>query len=160
MKNFKFNLLALLVIFSIGVTSCSSDDDAGTVDSDTFIRITIDGTEYNFTNIATAESSVVTLNGNNGDGISNSGDTQVALWFPVDAEIGTFDVDDTFESTHQVSFTSDSLGFGFDFAESGTITFTQVTGEYFEGTFTATITNSDSETITLENGSFRGFTID
>ena len=160
MKILKFNLLALLIIFSVSFTSCSSDDDSGSVDEDTFIRFSIDGTDYNFINIATAESLVITLNGNNGEGFSNVGDTQLSLWIPLGAETGTYDVEDSFEASHQISFTSDPINFSFDFAESGSITLTQTTGEYYEGTFTATITNDDDVSITLENGSFRAFTID
>ncbi|MEM5565505.1 hypothetical protein WNY78_10335 [Psychroserpens sp. AS72] len=160
MKILKLNVLALLVIFSVSFTSCSSDDDAGSQDEDTFIRFSIDGTDYNFTDIATAESLVITLNGNNGEGFSNVGDTQIALWIPIGAETGTFDVDNSFEATHQISFSSDAMNFSFDFAESGTITLTQTTGEYFEGSFNATITNDDDETISIENGSFRALTID
>ena len=154
-------MLALVFIFNFSLTSCSSDDDSsGSQDTETYIRFSIDGTDYDFSDIATAESLVITFNGNNGEGFSDTGDTQLSLWIPLGAETGTFDVEDSFEATHQVSFTSDPLGFNFDFAESGSITLTQATGEFYEGTFTATITNNAAETIVLENGTFRAFTIE
>jgi len=160
MKTLKFSLLALVMIFSLSISSCSSDDSSDPQDEDTYIRFTIDGTQYNFTDIATAESLVITLNGNNGEGFSDTGDTQLSLWMPIVPENGTFDVEDSFEATHQISFSSDPLGFDFDFAESGSITLTQTTGEYIVGTFTASITNDAAETIVLENGEFKGLTID
>ncbi|WP_299337042.1 hypothetical protein [uncultured Psychroserpens sp.] len=160
MKLLKFNFIALFIIAGLGLTSCSSDDDNSSTADDTYIRFTIDGTNYNFTNIATAQSLSITLNGNNGADFSDPGDTQISIWLPLALETGTFDVEEGFDSDYQVSFTSDPMGFDFDFANDGTITLTQTTGEYIEGTFTATITNDNSTTITLENGEFRGLTIE
>ncbi|SDS02069.1 hypothetical protein SAMN04515667_1226 [Formosa sp. Hel1_31_208] len=161
MKTLKFNVVALLMVIGLSITSCSSDDDnPGIQLPDTFISFTIDGTDYNFINIATAQSLVITLNGNNGADFLDPGDTQISLWLPIGVENGTFDVEDTFDAEYQVSFTSDPLGFDFDFADSGSMTLTQTTGEYIEGTFTATITNGDNDVITLENGAFKALTID
>ncbi|MGB5981532.1 MAG: hypothetical protein WBG46_05260 [Nonlabens sp.] len=140
--------------------SCGSDDDGGSQDEDTYIRFTIDGTDYEFIDIASAESLGITLNGNNGEDFFDSGDTSITIWFPINAQTGMFDVDPGISGDYQVSFTSDPLNFDFDFADSGSITLTQVTGEYFEGTFDATITNDLGVTITLQNGEFRGFTFE
>lgn len=161
MKILKFNLLSLIVILGLVLSSCSSDDDSsGNQNPDTYIKFTIDGTAYNFTDILTAESGVITINGNNGVGLTDPGDTQIALWMPLALSNGTFDVEDSFTADYQVSFTSDALSFDFDFAESGTLTLTQTTGEYIEGTFTATVTNDDNTTITIENGEFKAYGIE
>ena len=162
MKILKFNLLfSLIVILSLGLSSCSSDDDSsGDQNPDTYINFTINGTDYNFTDILTAESGVITLNGNNGSGFTDSGDTQIALWMPLTLTNGSFDVEGGFSADYQISFTSDALSFDFDFAESGTLTLTQTTGEYIEGTFTATVTNDDDTTITIENGEFKAYGIE
>jgi hypothetical protein len=159
MKTLKNSLLVFALILGLGFQSCSSDDDSSSND-ETYIRFSIDGTDYNFTDILTAESGVITLNGNNGEGFSDPGDTQLALWMPTVLSDGTFDVSNSFEAEYQVSFTSESLAFDFDFAESGTITLTQTSGEFIEGTFTATITNADDTTITITDGEFRGYNID
>ncbi|WP_179020075.1 hypothetical protein [Winogradskyella forsetii] len=161
MKNLKFNLLSLIVICGLTFSSCSSDDDSSNdQNADTYIKFTIDGTNYNFENILTAESNSITFNGNNGAGLTDPGDTQIALWLPSAITNGTFDVEDGFDAEYQVSFSSESLNFDFDFAESGTISVSQSTGEYVIGTFTATVTNDDSSTITIENGEFKAYTID
>jgi hypothetical protein len=161
MKILKINLLSLIVILSFGLSSCSSDDDnSGSQDPETFIRFTINGTDYDFRDILTAESGVITLNGNNGSGLTNPGDTQIGLWMPLTLTNGSFDVEGGFSADYQVSFTSDALSFDFDFAESGTMTLTQTTGEYIEGTFTATVTNDDNTTISIENGEFKALGIE
>ncbi|WP_178985196.1 hypothetical protein [Winogradskyella helgolandensis] len=163
MKNLKFKLLSLIVICGLSFTSCSSDDDSsssGDLEADTFITFTIDSEDYSFVDIVSAESNSITFNGNNGEGLSDAGDTQIALWLPLGITNGSFDVEPGFDAEYQISFTSESLNFDFDFAESGTITVTQSTGEYVEGTFTATITNDDDTTISIENGEFRALSMD
>ena len=160
MKILKFNLLSLIVILALGLSSCSSDDDSSSENAETYINFTIDGTDYNFTDILTAESGVITLNGNNGSGFTDPGDTQIALWMPLTISNGTYNVEGGFSADYQISFTSDALSFDFDFAESGTLTLTQTSGEYIEGTFTATVTNDDDTTITIENGEFKAYGIE
>ncbi|WP_136468735.1 hypothetical protein [Flagellimonas onchidii] len=151
--------LTVALIFGSMFQSCSSDDsDAGV--SDTYIRFTIAGTDYDFKDIITAESLSITLNGNNGEGITNVGDTQISLFLPLDIVVGNHTIEGgALDGDYKISFTSESLGFDFDFAESGTINVAAVTADYIEGTFTATITSADDETITLSNGTFRAMTI-
>ncbi len=160
MKILKNSLVAILLVFSLGFQSCSSDDDSGSQNPETYIRFSIDGTNYDFEDILTAESGVITLNGNNGADLTDPGDTQLAIWLPLTIANGTFDVEDGFNAEYQISFTSEPLSFDFDFAESGSITLTQTTGEFIEGTFTATVTNSDNTTITIQNGEFKGYGIE
>lgn len=147
-----------IVLFTL--LSCSSDDGNNSSTPETFINFTINGTNYEFRDILTAESGMITVNGNNGVGLTNPGDTQITLWLPLALENGTFSVEDSFEATHQISFTSESLNFDFDFAESGSITLTQTTGEFIQGTFTATVTNSDDTTITITNGQFKAYSME
>lgn len=147
-----------IVLFTL--LSCSSDDGDNSITPETFIKFSINGTNYEFTDIITAESGMITINGNNGAGLTDPGDTQIALWLPLALENGTFSVEDSFDATHQISFTSESLNFDFDFAESGSITLSQTTGEYIEGTFTATVTNSDDTTITITNGQFKAYSME
>lgn len=161
MKISKFNLLLLIIALGLFVSSCSSDDDnSGSSNPETYIRFSIDGNNYEFTDILTAESGVITLNGNNGEGLTDPGDTGLAIWLPLAISNGTHTVEDGFDAEYQISFTSEALGFDFDFAESGNITLTQTTGEFIEGTFTATVNNDDSTTITIENGEFKAFGIE
>ncbi len=159
-KHGHFYLLVYLMVFGTFLQSCSSDDSNDGL-SDTYIRFTIDGTAYDFKDIITAESLAITLNGNNGEGLTNVGDTQISIYLPLVIEIGSFDIDPgAFDGDYKVAFSSEPLGFDFDFAEAGNITITSISGDYIEGTFTATITSANDETITLANGTFKGMTID
>lgn len=163
MKFFKQPLILVTLFMGLLFISCSSDDDDNNPDSqnpETYIRFSIDGTNYEFTDVLTAESNVITLNGNNGSGLTDPGDTGIALWLPLTISNGTFNVENSFDAEYQISFTSESLSFDFDFAESGTITLTQSSGEFIVGTFTATVTNSDNTTITLEDGEFKAYGIE
>ncbi len=150
-------ILSIAVIL-FTLLSCSSDD-SNSRSSDTYIKFTINGTNYNFRDIITAESGAITINGNNGT-LTNPGDTQLTLWLPLMLSNGTFDVDDSFENPYQISFDSQALNFDFDFAELGTITITQSTGDYIKGTFTATITNSNDQTINITNGEFKAYSME
>lgn len=146
-----------VVLFTL--LSCSSDDSKSS-SQETYIRFSINGTNYEFNDIITAESGLITINGNNGAGLTNPGDTQLELWIPTALENGTFAVNDGFDSEYLVSFTSEALNFDFDFAESGSITLTQTTGDYIKGTFTATVTNADNTAITINNGEFKAYSME
>lgn len=163
MKNFKTNLRIALIILITSLTfqSCSSDDD-NSASSDTFIRFTIDGTDYNFENIVTAGSgNSISLNGNNGDGLGDFGDTNLSILFPSTVTNGTYDLDGGFLADYSINFSSEPLNFDFDSADDGTVTFTNSgSGGYFEGTFDATISNGNGSTISVTNGEFRGITLD
>lgn len=146
-----------VVLFTL--LSCSSDD-GNSSNSETYIKFSINGTNYNFNDIITAQSGAITINGNNGNGVSDPGDTQLTIWLPSTVTNGTFSVDDSFDNDYRISFDSEPLNYNFNFAELGSITITQSTGDYIKGTFTATIINSNDETITINNGEFKAYTID
>ena len=155
MKIIRFSLLLLLTFSALTFTSCSKDDD-NTSESITYINFTIEGEAYNFKDIISSESLALTLNGNNGEGITNTGDTQISIFLPVEPETGTFNFEGAFEGEHKLSFSSESLGFDFDFAESGNVTINEITEDYIIGMFTAVITSEDDVTITIASGEFKG----
>ncbi|MEP2057493.1 MAG: hypothetical protein ABJJ05_06775 [Maribacter litoralis] len=155
MKTIKFSLLLLLTFSTLTFTSCSKDDDTES-ESATYINFTAEGKTYNFKDIISAESQALTLNGNNGEGITNTGDTQISIFLPVEPETGTFNFEGAFEGEHKLSFSSESLGFDFDFTESGSVTITEITEDYIIGTFTAIITSENDVTITIASGEFKG----
>jgi len=108
------------------------------------------------TGIISVESLSLALNGNNGEGITNAGDTQISIFLPVTPVVGTFDFEGAFEGNHKLSFSSEPMGFDFEFVESGSVTITEITYDFISGTFTATITSEDDVTITITNGVFKG----
>lgn len=154
MKTIKFCLI--LCLTALTFTSCDSDDseDGGT--QSTYIRFSIANVDYDFKDIISAASLSLTLNGNNGEGITNPGDTQISIFFPVEPVLGSFDVEGAFQGDYRVSFSSESMGFDFDFAESGNITVTEITDDFIIGTFSAMITSEDDTSITITNGTFKG----
>lgn len=157
----RYQLIVMIALMGTVLLSCSSDDDSGAPDSNTYIRFTIEDTDYDFENIITAESLSITFNGNNGATIQDVGDTRISVYLPLDIVVGNYDiVGGAFGGDYKVSFSSEPLGFDFDFAQSGSINVTSVSEDYVEGTFTATITSESDETITLTDGSFRAMTID
>lgn len=158
MKRIKTILVAVIIIITSTVfQSCSSDDnDDNPSTPETYIRFTINNTNYEFTDIITAASNSITLNGNNGAGILDAGDTQLAVWLPLTVNTGTFQITGSFDDTHKISFTSASLAFDFDFANNGSITITEATSQFITGTFTATVTNSNNEEISIASGEFKG----
>lgn len=154
MKAIKFSLLLFLAVASSTFTSCNKDDDKD--ESDTYIKFKINNSDYDFKDIISVESQSLTLNGNNGEGITNPGDTQIGIFLPVAPVAGTFDFEGVFEGDYKLSFSSESMDFSFDFAESGSITITEITEDFVSGTFTATITSENDVTITITNGTFKG----
>lgn len=163
MKTIKFSLLLFLATASLTFTSCSKDDDSNDAEktSDTFIRFTAEGTDYDFEDIITAEGNNITFNGNNGASLSDPGDMQISVWVPKSYDEGTHTIMDEFGADYTVSFTAEVMGFDFDFAEEGSIVITKKTADYVEGTFTATVVSSDDSTksISISKGSFRAVTI-
>ena len=160
MKKLKFNLLAVLVIIGLGMSSCSSDDDSNDAQElETFIRFSINGTNFQYENIATVESSNVTVNGQNG--LSEDDDYSFAsIWFPLGFTAGTYDFSGDFfqDGDYKLNFESNSLNVD-DWATSGSVTITSINSEFIRGTFTATVTDGDGGAVVIENGEFKAFSI-
>jgi hypothetical protein len=146
--------LGLVLAFS----SCSSDDNG---DPETYIKFKINDTSYLFKNIISVETnSSLSLNGNNGSGSSNPGDTQIAILIPADFQLGSFEVSGDFFANHKIIFSSDPLGFNSNAATNGTLNITSTSGEFVKGVFSVTVTNGSGATITLTDGEFKGFKVD
>ena len=97
MKKLKFNLLVVLTIIGLGLSSCSSDDDSsGSQEPETFIRFTVDGVDFAYEdNVATAESLNITINAQNG--LSEDDDYSfMSIWFPAGFSEGTYDFSGNF----------------------------------------------------------------
>ncbi|MBV7269944.1 hypothetical protein [Winogradskyella luteola] len=162
MKKLKLNLLALLVIIGVGMSSCSSDDDpSGSQEPETFIRFSVDGVDFAYEdNIATVESNNITINGQNG--LSEDDDYSfMSIWFPLGFTTGTYDFSGDFfqEGDYKLNAEINSLDVD-DWATSGSVNITSIGSEFIRGTFTATVPSDDGGTITIENGEFKAYTID
>lgn len=162
MKKLKFNLLVVLTIIGLGLSSCSSDDDSGgSQEPETFIRFTIDGVDFAYEdNVATAESLNVTINAQNG--LSEDDDYSfMSIWFPVDFSEGTYDFSGDFfqDGDYKLNFESNSLNVE-DWATSGSVTITSIDSEFIRGSFTGTVPANGGGTITIENGEFKAYALD
>lgn len=159
MKTIKSTLIAFLAITTLALQSCSKDDSENEGSSDTYVRFTLDGTDYDFKDIASATSLSLTLTGTEGD-IDSGEYSSLGIFLPLAPTEGTYDVTDFFGSgDHKITLTSESLDINFSFAESGSITITSASGEFIEGTFSGIVT-SDNVDFTITNGSFKGYNID
>lgn len=141
--------------------SCSSDDDSSSSeDLETFIRFTVDGTMYEFDDIASAASQNKSINGQNG--LSEDEDYGfISIWFPLEMSTGTFDFTGDFfdEGDYKLRLESNPLNVDTEWATGGSVTLDSVDSDFITGTFTATLVNEDGETINLENGEFKAFGI-
>ena len=161
MKKFKISAISILLLVLPFFTSCSSDDDDSTPQSgDTFIRHTVDGETFEYTNIATAQSGNITINGE----IGSSGDANnsfISIWLPLELQTGTFAFSgDPFQDgDHKLKLESNPLNITDEWAISGDITIETVNADVIAGTFTATIFDDDGNSITLENGEFESVSI-
>ncbi|MGD1947187.1 MAG: hypothetical protein ACFB0A_13215 [Croceivirga sp.] len=161
MKKTKTILIVLLAICTnMTFLSCSEDDSNGTSSSDTFIRFSIDGTDYALNDVVSATSLSLTLTGAKGD-IDSNEFISLGIFMPLVPVEGTYDVTDFFtEGDHKFTFNSEALDVDFTFADSGTITISAIGEEYIEGTFSGVVTSNSDEAITISNGSFRGFIVE
>lgn len=160
MKQIRITLIMVLTIFAMAVfQSCSEDDSNESGNAETFVRFTIDGTDYELNEVASATSLSLTLTG--ADGVIDSGEfTSLGLFLPLAPVEGTFDVTDFFtDGDHKLTFTSESLDVDFTFADSGSITISSIGEEYIEGSFSGVVTSNSNDQVTISNGSFRGFII-
>ena len=113
----KIFYLTLPLLCVLIFQSCSSDDSPTQI-SDTYIRFSIDDTDYDFSDIITAESLSITFNGNNGEGLTDVGDTRISLYLPLDITTGDFNIEGgAFGGDYKISFTSEPMGFDFNFAQ-------------------------------------------
>lgn len=153
-KSIKLFWISVLSFFFV-LSSCSSDDNN---EPETFIKFKINDTSYLFKDIISGLTDVsLSLNGNNGPGIMNPGDTQMSILLPINVQTGSFEISGDFFASHKIIFSSDPLNFNFDTATNGNMTITSTSGEFVTGTFSATVTNASGTTITLTEGAFKGF---
>jgi hypothetical protein len=162
MKKMKIASISILLLILPFFTSCSSDDDATNLPSGgTFIRYTVDGVNYEYSNIATAQSAGNTINGEIGDpGDANY--TFISIWLPLDLQTGTFTFSgDVFQDgDYKLNLESNPLNITDEWAVSGNVTLETINADVIAGTFTATIFDDDGNSITLENGEFDAVNVD
>lgn len=154
MKRF-IRFFVILFTISIALQSCSKPGDL--TDRETFIRFTIDQTEYYFENVTTSQYS--DKSSSNGTARIYPEDTPITLYIPMDVTKGAHEVEEAGKPTeYKVAFDTGFSGNNPDFAHEGRIIIFNVSEEYVEGTFIAHVTSSVSkEEVTLADGRFRAY---
>ncbi|MBC2840053.1 hypothetical protein [Robiginitalea sp. SC105] len=153
----------LALVGSLLIQSCSKPD-TGYPDQETFIRFTIDGTEYFFENLTTSR--YADKSNSNGTARiypeANSAriypeNTPITLYLPLNVTKGAHEVAlDGKPTEYRVAFSTGREGVETDFAHEGRIIIFHVSDQYVEGTFIAHVTSSVSkEEVTLADGRFR-----
>jgi hypothetical protein len=155
MQKIKFTAILFLLLSSTIFLSCSSDDDANPVGQNTFIRYTVDGVTYEYSNIISAVSAGITLNGQIGAD-TDADYSNIAIFLPLDLQIGTYSFSgDIFQDgDYKLNLESNPLNITDEWAVSGDLTIDTVTGTTISGTFTATIFDDDGNSLSMVNGEF------
>ncbi|TXD82121.1 hypothetical protein ESY86_15760 [Subsaximicrobium wynnwilliamsii] len=155
MKLFKKTLLILAIFAGFTFQSCSSDDDSGSQNDDTYIRFTAGGEDFNYADPATAGSQNLTINGQNGNDNTVSTYSSVSIWFPLQITTGTYDFSGDFFQDGDYKLNLESTALNLDgWSETGSVIITAISSDYIEGTFTGTI-----EGVAITNGEFRAFNL-
>ena len=151
----KIVLLSLLL--TVVFTSCSKDDDT---DSDEiFIEYTANGVDYKYTDPASASSSNMTINGQIGGEITDADYSRISIWFPLQITTGTYEFSGNVFEDGDYKFKLISNPLNIDgWATSGSITISAINDEYFEGHFTAIVTE-DTNNVNITDGKFRAYTM-
>ncbi|WP_158837822.1 hypothetical protein [Polaribacter sp. L3A8] len=149
MKTIKTILASAIIILSITLQSCSSNDNDSEPLEETYIKFTAGAETFNYTNVATAGSQNLTINGQDGSVSS------ISIWFPLQITTGTFNFSGDFfaDGDYKINFESTSLNID-GWSESGSVTITNVSSEYIEGTFTGTV-----DGVAITSGEFRAFNL-
>ena len=155
----KKSTLIFTLLIGIILSNCSSDDDSGTNnDTETFIRFNANGTDYDFSEPAIAQSANVSINGNQLTGgiITEN----ISIWLPIGFTTGTFQLTGDFGDPGDYKIFYDSQDIGIDgFAPSvGELTLSSITNDFIEGSFSFSGTDNGIS-ITVTNGTFRSITL-
>lgn len=163
MKKLKMYSRLVILFISLVLVSCSSSDDS---DSDsnnpeTFIRYTANGTDYEYVDIATVGSLNLTLNGQ--IGLEEDSDYSfISIWFPLNISEGTYPFSGDFfdDGDYKLNLDSNELDVVSGWSSTGNVTITTISSEYIEGTFTGSVQNGNNETVSIENGEFKAYSLD
>lgn len=145
-------IFSLVILCTLFLTGCSSDDSSNDSDGDTYIRFTVNGQNYDY-NPETIVSLITSINGN--EGVDDTY-KYISLTLPNNYTEGTYSFvlpDPNDVESYNAYYESEGENIYVD-ASSGSITITSVEAEYVSGTFSFSGDNGGS-TISITNGSFR-----
>lgn len=153
MKNL---ITIILAVLSIGLVSCTGDDSSNEkLGGEEFIKFTYNDKQFNFEPSSSIDVQRFIFGSEEKDGVF----TELTLWMPENAQIGTFDltneiaIDETNADLYSARLVAGDKTF---ISTSGTFTITSFNEELytFSGTFSFTAANEDGETVNVSNGTF------
>ncbi|WP_130735941.1 hypothetical protein [Flavobacterium sp. J27] len=145
-----------LILISLTIASCSSDDSSNNGDDALYIRYTFNNVSYDFepTTITSLQKHIM------GEKEINTVYNRISLWMPTNPSLGSHEItDETPTSSNLETLHNAELWVGNDTytATSGTIVVTEINEEYIKGTFTFTGDDGNGTSVSVTNGSFRAY---
>lgn len=155
----KIKYLLVCVLLLITVTSCSSDDDSSTPENqETYIRFTANGMDYDFPTPAIAQSTNVSINGNQStNGVITE---DISIWLPIGFTTGTFQLTGGFSEPgdYKIFYDSEDIGIQSFAPSTGEVTISSITNDFIEGSFNFS-GEQNGTIISVTNGTFRSVTL-
>ena len=156
----KLSYLAI-VLFSIALTSCSSDDSSTTIPpvnepqvEQINIKFKLNDAQFDFepSTLTSLQRHIL------GESFINDELKRISLWMPITPTIGTHNITDETPTDANIAtlYNVEVWANGTRYpADSGSMVITEVSASFIKGTFTATGTNEEGQTFTITNGSFK-----
>jgi len=152
MKKLLYTVFAVITMVTAG---CSSDNDDDNNSTETYLNYTLNGVDDVETNPETMTSLQRLVRG---DFQSGTVHHSLSLWTPIEITEGTHAIVANSSGSNLDAYSA-SVWVGSEIVDSsaGTLVITEITEEYFEGTFTFTGTNNNGTSATVTEGTFRAF---
>jgi len=157
MKKITHILVAIVLMTSFGIYSCSSDGaraDPVAENPETFLRYTVDETTYQYENLGTIGSLRLAIEGRIGEA-NDANFSWIVLGLPREPVPGTYDINKN--GDYELDLDSNPLNIDNGEATQGSVTLSTVSSDFITGTFIAVLTNESGETVTLTDGEFKAF---
>ncbi len=152
----------VIVLFSLALTSCSSDDSSSTVPpvidepqvEQLHIKFKLNNDQYSF-----EPSTLLSLQRNiMGESYVNDVFKGISLWMPVTPTVGTHPITDATPTDANIASLYNVEVWIADTrypADAGSMIITEVSTEFVKGTFTCSGTDETGQPFTIINGSFK-----
>ena len=146
----------LMIVLSISLVGCSSDDSGGSTGDSLYLKFSFEGQNYNFEpSTLTSLQKVILGNEDVNDVI-----TTLVLEMPENPSVGTFTISDAtptdanLATLHGANLSIDNATYR---GNGGSLKITSVTDEYIIGTFNFTGVDENGAAFTVTNGSFKAY---
>ncbi len=151
-----------IVLFSLAITSCSSDDN--TIDNvpvieepqveQINIKFKLDDEQFSFepSTLTSLQRHIL------GESFINDELKRISVWMPVTPTVGTHNITDETPTDANIGtmYNVEVWANGTRYpADAGSMVITEVSADFIKGTFTATGTNEEGQAFVITSGSFK-----